>query len=77
MGLDSDVGGYGRTIQMNCYTPSAEIIDPQDATDHIAAHLIEHQDLPDWITILVQDRSGMRDKTASCGLIEGCVIRWL
>lgn len=69
----SDVWNKG-TIQVNCNSPCAEIIDSQNTADNITAHLVEYQHLPDWIAIFVQDRGGMRDKTASRGLVEGCVI---
>lgn len=59
---------------MNGYAPCTEIINPQDAADDITAHIIEYQNLPDWIAIFVQYRGGMRDSSASGRLIEGCVI---
>lgn len=54
-------------IQMNGHSPSSEIIDPQDTANDIPAHGIEHQDLPDWVAIFIQDWSGVGDKTAVSG----------
>lgn len=56
--------GEAATVQMNSYAPCPEVIYPQDTADDIPAHFIEHQDFPDRVTIFIQDRSGVRDKTA-------------
>lgn len=49
---------------MDSHTPSSKIIDSQHTADDIPAHAIEYQDLPDRVAIFVQDRGGLRDKTA-------------
>lgn len=59
---------------MNGYAPCTQVINSQDTADDISAHVIEHQNLPDWIAIFVQYRGGMRDSSAPGRLIEGCVI---
>jgi hypothetical protein len=58
---------------MNGHSPSSEIVDSQDTADDIPAHAIEHQDLPDWVAIFVQDRSGVGDKTALSGRFM-CIV---
>ena len=65
------------TVQMNSYAPCPEVIYPQDTADDIPAHFIEHQDFPDRVTIFIQDRSGVRDKTAGPGLIDSVVFNRL
>jgi hypothetical protein len=62
---------------MNSYAPCPEVINSQDTADDIATHFIEHQDFPDWVTIFIQDRSGVRDKTTGPGLIDGLVFNRL
>jgi hypothetical protein len=64
-------------VQMNGYAPCTEVIYSQDTADNIPAHFIEHQDLPDRVAIFVQDRGGMRDKTARSGLVNGVVFNGL
>lgn len=44
-------------LQMDGNTPCAKVIHPKHATDDIAAHAIEDQDLPDGVAIFIQDRS--------------------
>lgn len=76
LAIGVDVGNKG-TIQVDGNAPCAEVIDSQNTTDNISAHFIKHENLPNGIAIFIQDRSGMRDKTASGGLIEGSVVSGL
>jgi len=47
----------GSNIQMDRYTPCAQVINPQNTTNHISAHVVEYQDLPYGVAIFIQDRS--------------------
>lgn len=61
-------------VQMDGHTPGAKIIDSQYTADDVPAHAIKHQDLPDWITILIQDRRRVGDKTAMGGWLMSIII---
>lgn len=69
-------GGCVDAIQMNGHPPSSKIVDSQDTADDIPAHTIKHQDLPDWITIFIQDWSGVGNKTAMGGRLMCIFIGW-
>jgi hypothetical protein len=62
---------------MNSYAPCPKVVYPQYTADNISAHFIKHQDLPDRVTIFIQDRSGVGDKTTGPGLIDGAVFNRL
>jgi hypothetical protein len=60
-------------VQMDGHAPGAKIVDSQYTADDVPAHTIKHQDLPDRITILIQDRRRVGDKTAMRGWLM-CII---
>lgn len=46
--------------QMDGNSSGPEVIDSKNAADHVAAHVIEHQDLPYWLAIFVDDSGRLR-----------------
>lgn len=61
-------------VQMNCDPPCSEVIDTQYTADDIPPHTVEDQDLPNWISIFIQDRSGLGDQAAVAGLVMSTVF---
>lgn len=57
---------------MDSNSPSSEVIDPQHAADNVSAHAIKDQDLPNGITIFVQDGCG--DETSLSRRVMRAII---
>lgn len=49
-----------RSLQMNRDTPSAQIVDLQDAADHIPPEVVKDQNLPYWLPVCFKEGS-LRD----------------
>lgn len=56
---------------MNSNAPCPKVINPEYATYNVPSHIVEHQNFPDWVAILVQD--GGRNE-ALCGGIMVAVL---
>lgn len=61
------------SAQMDRDSPCSEVIDSKHATNDISSHIIEDQDLPNRVAILVQYRSRDGDKTV-CRWIKGSIF---
>lgn len=59
---------------MNCDPPRSEVIDTQYTADDIPPHTVKDQDLPNRISIFIQDRSGLGNQAAVAGRVMGTVF---
>jgi len=56
---------------MDGHPPGSQVVDPEHTADDISSHVIENQHFPNWIAILVEDRSCVRES----GRIVEVIIR--
>lgn len=62
--------------QVYGYTKNAQIIDPQDAANHISTQVIEDKNLPDRISVGVQDGRCLGCKPIRLVMAVDGGIRW-
>jgi hypothetical protein len=46
---------HGVYLEMYGDSPGSKVVYPQNAGDDIPSHIIEHQNFPYWLAVLVED----------------------
>lgn len=56
---------------MNCHTPGAQVVYSQHTANDVSALVIKHQHLPYRVTVLVQNRRGLRHQAGLLAVAGG------